>query len=431
MANLNNKILKAQMWDKMQFLFRNYYDRMVHVVLHYDGFIDMEALISAYDYMVKKVPILHSSFVNNPIKPFWKVNTKYNINEFIGFVETDNRDKAVNDFMTQEISVKAACQFRALIIRSKGKDTLCQLMNHMCMDGGDSKQLLKNLVEAYNLRVSRKIIDVKVKDGDRSHYQVYTKFNAEDKETALGLYKNVSQVKDKTKFPFTPDNTNTSRIIRSIINKDTFLAMKAKGKTMGASVNDIILASYMRALYKVCEVLPQERLSVPCMVDLRRHIEGDNSLGFSNQVGFMICSLDKFDENITDTILKVKESSLNAKKDKYLGLYSLPLLNLAYKVFPQAIAEIAIRIGYTNPFTGMSNIGIINENELTLSGLKLEYAWMTGAIKKKPYMQLALATYKDEITMSIAVKCNDEDEKIINKFLQIIKGEIMGFLDCK
>ena len=27
------KLLKAEMWDKMQYLFRNYYDRMVHCVL--------------------------------------------------------------------------------------------------------------------------------------------------------------------------------------------------------------------------------------------------------------------------------------------------------------------------------------------------------------------------------------------------------------
>ena len=28
------KVFKAEMWDKMQYLFRNYYDRMMHGVLY-------------------------------------------------------------------------------------------------------------------------------------------------------------------------------------------------------------------------------------------------------------------------------------------------------------------------------------------------------------------------------------------------------------
>ena len=38
------KLLKAEMWDKMQYLFRNYYDRMMHCVLYYDGPVDEDAL---------------------------------------------------------------------------------------------------------------------------------------------------------------------------------------------------------------------------------------------------------------------------------------------------------------------------------------------------------------------------------------------------
>ena len=43
------KLLKAEMWDKMQYLFRNYYDRMMHCVLYYDGPVDEDALRRARD----------------------------------------------------------------------------------------------------------------------------------------------------------------------------------------------------------------------------------------------------------------------------------------------------------------------------------------------------------------------------------------------
>lgn len=46
--------LKAEMWDRMQFLFRNYYDRMVHAKLTYEGSFDMEVLKTSCFLWLKK-----------------------------------------------------------------------------------------------------------------------------------------------------------------------------------------------------------------------------------------------------------------------------------------------------------------------------------------------------------------------------------------
>ena len=47
-----------------------------------------------------------------------------------------------------------------------------------------------------------------------------------------------------------------------------------------------------------------------------------------------------------------------------MGLYSLPLLKLAYSIFPYIISEQAIKIGYLNPLIGMSNIGVMDDRAL-------------------------------------------------------------------
>lgn len=56
------------------------------------------------------------------------------------------------------------------------------------------------------------------------------------------------------------------------------------------------------------------------------------------------------------------------------------------------------------------------------------YAWYTGAIKYKPYIQLAATTFMGEITFSVAVRCNEEDCKIIDGFYNILFG-LLGQLD--
>ena len=65
--------LNAELWDKMHYLFRDYNDRMVHVELHYDYKINVEALRTVLVCFFEKAPVLHASFKDNRISPRWIV----------------------------------------------------------------------------------------------------------------------------------------------------------------------------------------------------------------------------------------------------------------------------------------------------------------------------------------------------------------------
>ena len=77
----------------------------------------------------------------------------------------------------------------------------------------------------------------------------------------------------------------------------------------------------------------------------------------------------------------------------------------------------------------MSNIGLLKVNELQFGEAKPEYAFMTGAIKYKPYMQLALTTFKGQITMTIAIRGNDKDKEIVDKFFNLIEQNMNDFIE--
>ena len=66
--------LNAELWDKMHYLFRDFNDRMVHVELEYDFRIDTEALRTVLICFFEKIPVLHSSFHDNHLRPYWIVN---------------------------------------------------------------------------------------------------------------------------------------------------------------------------------------------------------------------------------------------------------------------------------------------------------------------------------------------------------------------
>ena len=421
------KLLKAEMWDKMQYLFRAYYNRTMHASYFYDGTINLDALKKAYVAVINEIPVLHSTYHNNFIKPYWVINEKFSTDDFFSFVETDDPIKELDDFMGYTVPANGKVQLRARVIRSNGKDILGVVVNHMCFDGSDMRYLNVKVVETYNKYVKEGVLAPEIKKGTRSADQVYYKLSPEDQKIAKGLYKNVSTVENKVIFPFADDDgTEKCRLVREKLYREDFLKMKAKGKEMGATINDVLVAAYFRALYKKIDTNGQS-ITVPCMYDLRKYT-GGASLGLTNMIGFMPATLSPdVGDTMEDTVKKVMVALKDAKADRFTGLYSLPLLKLAYAIFPHFISEIAIRIGYTNPYIGMSNIGIINPNEFAFDGLSLVDAFYSGAVKYKPYMQLALTTFQNEITFSVGIRGNDKDAEIFKDFIVDVINEIKEF----
>lgn len=164
------------------------------------------------------------------------------------------------------------------------------------------------------------------------------------------------------------------------------------------------------------------------MKNLRDHIESKSSEEITNLTGFMPCMLEDIGENFVDTLKAIALQNEKSKKDAYCGLYGIPLLALAFNIFPYSIAEMAIKIGYENPLIGMSNIGIISQSGTQLVGLECTDAFMTGATKFKPYIQLTSTTYNGETTLCIAQKCSDEDERRIRQLLDEIEAQLLNFI---
>ena len=102
---------------------------------------------------------------------------------------------------------------------------------------------------------------------------------------------------------------------------------------------------------------------------------------------------------------------------------------MAYKLFPQCLAEIAIGLGYTNPYTGMSNLGLLKESDFVFDGQIPSDLFITGAVKSIPYLQLAISTYRNKMTLTIAVKCKDEDEKNLAVLIDDVVGELDKMLE--
>lgn len=415
--------LKAELWDKMHYLFRDFNDRMVHVELNYDFEIDIEILKTVLICFFEKAPVLHSSFENNRISPYWLVND-YNIDDVLTVSRPENVEEAVNEFLTQYIPPENSIQMKAAVFYHGGKSTLCIVENHMCMDGGDFKYFMKSLCRAYTEYAENGKSPVDLRTGTRAYTAVYDDYSPTEQRMAKNLYKNVCS-KDDHKFPLSRDSIrDKSFIAKRKLSAETFDKVKAVGKKHGATINDMILTAYFYSLYELAGYNKNESVTISCAIDLRRHIKDNTDEGLTNQTAFMQCGIPERGEDIFKTLEYVVKSSEKYKKDKFMGLYGLPLLNLGYSILPHNASEKIIKIGYSNPLLAMSNIGILDNKELALCGNEPTDGFMTGAVKYKPFVLLSLTTMRKEMTLSMCVRGNEEDKKTVERFFDLIEKNV-------
>ena len=417
--------LNAELWDKMHYLFRDYNDRMVHVELHYDFEINVEALKTVLICFFEKAPVLHSSFTDNHIHPYWTVKD-YHINDVLTVKEVGEEalSDEINSFLVQYIPPDADIQMKVAVFNHGGKSTLCLVENHMCMDGGDLKYFMKALCKNYNDYIENKVSPIDLRTGTRSYEAVYEDFTAGERKVAKNLYKNIN-TPDKHGFPLTPDDIrDRSFIARRKLSAQKFDEIRAAGKSRGATINDMILTSYFYSLYELANFDINDSVSISCAIDLRRHIKDNSDQGVTNQTAWMQCKVPKRGSDIFETLEYVKRSSNQFKQDRYMGLHGLPLLSLGYKIMPHAASEEIIKVGYANPLLAMSNIGILEVDKLALEGHEPTDGFMSGAVKYKPYVLLSATSMRKELTLSMCVRGNDEDKKIVEHFFDLLEKNL-------
>ena len=419
--------LNAELWDKMHYLFRDFNDRMVHVELNYDFVIDAEALRTVLICAFEKVPVLHSKFVDNKLWTHWEV-TPYNIDDVLTVAYPDDIETAVDEFLTQYIAPTENIQMKVALFIKDGKSTLCMIENHMCMDGGDLKYFIQEFCKNYSEYITNGISPISFRTGSRAYDDVYSGFSKTEAGVARRLFKNIN-ARDDHRFPLTDDDIRDSSFIaRKKFSTETLDKLKAKGKELGATINELILASYFYSVYELAGYPESDTVMISNAIDLRRHMESVDNKGFTNHTSWMQCAIPERGKDIFETVKYVVQSSNKFKKDKFMGLYGLPLLNFGYNFLPHGVSEEIIKIGYSNPLMAMSNIGILNGQHFSLCGNEPTDAFMSGAVKYKPFVLLTVTTYKKVITLSMCVRGNDEDKKIVNRFFELMEKNINTIL---
>lgn len=412
------KTYPSELWDNMQNFMAEYNDHMVHYYAEFDGMLDLEAFKNALSKAIDIAPILKCKFVIKFTHPVWEELEGFSVDDVVELVEGENDYAVIEKFLTGIIDELVGPQLQVKIYRKDGKDILAMLINHMTFDGQAIKEWLGILAKLYTNILENP--DYNITDyvnGDRGFDQLFKHFDVKGKLRANTKFSYGKKTKEKIGFPYSKKNRYglIPHIVRHKLSREDFNKIKEVGKRNHMTLNDMIMAVYSRSMADLVDA-PQVPLQIDCILDLRRYLPNGRTEGLTNFVTKIVCDVDNFkDESIFSTIAQVNQNMAAAKGD-YPGLGGLPQLRLGYKALPYKAAKKVVSAVFNNPLVAISNIGILDEKLLSFGNLVINDTFMTGSIKKNPYIQLALTTYRGEITFTIALYANDDDMTTVDKF---------------
>ncbi len=426
-----SKIHSTGIWDNMHYFFEGYNDHMMHASLHFDSHIDEVVLTKAYGQIADVLPIIKSVFKFNSKTSYWEEMEAFNPTDWVKVKASTDQEKDVDDFLCVKIDQATEAQCKILIARSEKSDSMGILLNHQVMDGACFKKTVNMLADTYTKLLSDPNYKLVFVDKSRKFGQIYKDMNLATKLKVWTMFKQSSSVKDKTGFPF---ETMDKSMMRPVINKfkldsDKFLKIKAYGKANGYSINDMLMACYIMALFDILNMPNDENLELDMIIDLRRYIKDPDNLGFSNYVSTTRCTQNKNEcPTLKQTLVQFKEKNTKTMANMP-GHSGVSRLFLGFGLFKFPKTHQLVLSNFNNPLVATSNIGIVKFNNF--GTLKLEDCYMTGSIKIPPYMQLALTTFNNAITFTIAQWSTDNDRKVIAKFFEIFGGYLNQMVEMK
>jgi NRPS condensation-like uncharacterized protein len=410
---------KAEVFDIMQCIFSSFNDHQLHCVINFNKHIDDICLKRAVDMSSRVFPLIKCRFVQKWRVAYWE-ECDFTSEDIVKIFETENPETEIEKLVVFKTDETIGPQIRINIARSQACDSICIIINHMLCDANGFKEYLYMLSSIY----SHLIKDVNYKSdfimGSRSAQQIFKQFSIFEKVKVLFSSAKLSKYDSGVEFKFEGD-TNNPFIAKHNISSDRFLSIKSYARKNNATINDVILTAYIRVLHKFlnCRGIP-----IPCAVDLRKYLPEKNGEIICNLVSNMICDIGRdLGDTFNETLSKVK-LSMDAEKRSLSCLNGPLLLEIIFKLLPYKIAKRIVTEKFKNPPIHITNIGQIDKSKLVFDNLEIRNSYINGSIKYKPYFQVAVTTFDNEVTFSINFSGTENDKGKIDDFLLALDEEI-------
>lgn len=412
----------AVIFDCIEWLFKanGFNDHELHCVLSFGSGLDMDLLRRAVLASIEVHPILGSRWVSQN-QPHWARMETADLSR--AFVPVRSEAELYARFHSPEDETLGP-QLRVYALPA-ASCTVAIKINHMVCDAADFKSYLYQLSALHSKLAQEPGFRPAVRAGDRSLRQMLSRFSLRTKLRSLLKQGRQNNHFLQTHVPMEDGGAKRPILLTHTLDREQTLAAKQRGRERGATLNDVLLAAMYRGLFRQLEMSAGEELQIPVMVDMRRYLGGAASSAALTNLSSMVSTQIAYrpEESFEETLDRVK-AIMDARKEGNLGLNGFLKLMLTFRLLGTRSAIRALRTRLKNPYICMTNIGILDAARMAFGNEPPQAVLLFGAMKYRPYFQLAVSTYRGAMTLSVNLWGSDADESRLRKILDAIAGEM-------
>ncbi len=399
------KEYKVQPLDLMQYINTKYHEPFIHELIELEDTLNTAKLTAALDNLIKVFPLLKCRY--DSVRNVFVENEALTGKDLLVIDDTANRTNLLTESLNSN---------ERLIKFTLSKNFLIITVSHLICDGIGFKQLIYLLCDFYNGNVggdysalmnrefSQLTGNLKVSAGDTMKMLF----------SMIGGYKN-TQVYNK-------GENEQIHIAERRIPSDIMTKVHAAAKKQGATLNDVFLTAYGRAIGKLYS---KKKINIPCMVNLRKYASGETgiaNLGGTYNLNVKLSQSKTFAESLT-----VVNRAMNKQKKSKNDIAGPMLLVSKYEKSP--LEKFLKLYGgmNTSAYTDYTNLGKLEESKLKFDGTTVINAVGYSGLNKAPCFQIAVSSLKGETTVSSMFVCGESERKKADLLMNAIVEEIKSF----
>ncbi|MDR3645833.1 MAG: hypothetical protein P4M02_12255, partial [Clostridia bacterium] len=300
-------------------------------------------------------------------------------------------------------------------------DTLCAMINHMVCDGTGFKEYLYLLAGLYTQCAGNTDYSTELACGPRDARQLFSRFSLTERLRIFFSDSGLSAQKDLMPYALQGDKANPF-FVTLPVSREELTGAHTFAKAHGATLNDLFLTAYMRALSRVTGT---GAVIIPCPVDLRKYLPQQHKHGICNLTGNLICSVKIAESEPFEQTLLNLSRQMKRQKASTDCLKPVMTLELACRLLPFRLLRRAFFKAFTIPVVSYTNLGIVDSEQLRFGDTGIDEVCLTGAVKYVPYFQIALSSFNGGSTLSCNLYGTRKDRADIAHFLAEVKQELL------
>ena len=428
--------------DQGMYVMRGFADAQIDLVLRAQGRFDYPRLCRALRLFFDAEPVAGCRLVPGWWRGWWV--RRADLDEIAPWqlIETEDPEGALGAALQTQVHCSSDPLIHLWLIRGEA-DTLVLKVSHVLADAGGVKDAAYRISELYRALKADPEYRPEPNLSTRSLRQLLPHLGlrgiwgawVQGLRNAFGTLRGGLRWSFPSRWPERLGLGAEAGDLRQLVVPlagpgagDRFQALKAWGKARGATLNDLVMAAYFRALRRLGAA--EARLRATTTADLRlHHLPEGRAPAVCNLSGFNYLDIGReLGASFEETVAKVSAET-RRKKAGSIGLGDPAAIAVWAKTFPFAIAgwlahQLCKTLPRTTPHPPLTNMGPIDASRLDFGELEFDWAYTAVPILFPPLVGFGLSGFKETLTLTAGFCASGIEEAQVREFLESMVAEL-------